>query len=98
MKKKSLLAVKQKVRTRRLEEVFVLIVDSNYLELNLEGGAFDLPGHNMGVFFMHATNFLRITKREMCHDIIEGETRLKTIVQHAFETDMIQLKGEESVQ
>jgi len=89
--KKSSLASKQKVLTRRVEELLVLFVKSNCGEFRLEG-ALDLPGHLRDVIRLHAANFVRISKREMCHDITAGGTEVKSIVRYAFQMDMIQLR------
>ena len=95
VKKKTALPSKQKLLTRSLEDALVLFVNINYKSFNLEEGAFDLPGRVRGIIRLHATNFLRITKREMCHDITEGGTRVKSVVKYAFETDMVQLREEQ---
>ena len=89
--KKSSLASKQKVLAQRVEELLVLFVKSNCGEFRLEG-ALDLPGHLRSVICLHATNFVRIAKREMCHDFTAGGTEVKSIVRYEFQTDMIQLR------
>ena len=91
--KKSALANKQKVLTRQIEEVLVEFVDSHYSDFELIVLA-DLPGHLKGVIRLHTTNFIRIIKREMCHDITTGSTKLKSIVRHAFETKLSELMSE----
>ena len=85
--KKSSLASKKKAITKRLEEVLVIFVDSNYKSFE-EEALYDLPGHMRGVIRLHASNFLRITKREMCHNISDGGKKVKSIVKYAFETSM----------
>ena len=94
--KKSMLASKQKVLTRRLEEVLVSFVDGNH---GVFGSSSDiqLPGYMRGVIRLHATNFIRITKREMCHNITDGGTQVRAIVRYAFETDLNSLWGEDSM-
>ena len=97
VEKKTTLSSKKKLLTRRLEEALVLFVNLNDKTFNLEGGAFDLPGRVRVIIRMHATNFLWITKREMCHDITEGGTRVKSIGKYAFKTDMVQLREEQGM-
>ena len=89
--KKHALAAKQKVLTRCFEKLIVEFVDSNHSAFELVG-QHDLPGHLRGVLRLHATSFLRILRREMCHRIVEGGTRIRLIVKEAFGTDIIQLR------
>ena len=93
VRKKSLLANKQKALTRSIEEVLVSFVESKYGKFSLVGRV-DLPGHLKGVIRLHATTFIRITKREMCHDITGGGTKVRCIVRHAFETGITDLTNE----
>lgn len=91
--KKSVLATRQKLLTRRMEEILVHFVESNCAKVKVElVGLYDLPGHLIGVLRLHATNFIRISKREMCHNITAGGTQVKEIIRYAFVTDMVQLR------
>ena len=70
--KKTMLASKQKTLSKRLEEVLGTFVDANYTTFEVEKSEHHLPFHMKGVFHFHATNFVRITKREMCHNVTDG--------------------------
>ena len=59
-------------------------------------GPLDLPGHLRGVIRLHATNFIQITKQEMCHDITSG-IQVKAILRHNFQADILQLTGIEQM-
>ena len=51
-------------------------------------GPVDLPGHLKGVIRLHVTNFIRIMKREMCHDVTSGGIKVRKVVTHGFEADI----------
>ena len=94
--KKSMLATKQKVLTRRLEEVLVSFVDDNHGDFKASAES-RLPGYMRGVIRLHATNFIRVTKRKMCHNITDGGSQVRVIVRYAFETDLDTLWGEDRI-
>ena len=88
------LAAKQKLLTRRLEKVLVDFVESKHNEFNLEMGVFDLPQRVRGVVRLHASNFLRITKQEMCNNITGGGKKVQSIVKNAFSIGIDKIREE----
>ena len=72
MVKRTSLTINQKLLTKHLDEVLVSFVESEHSSFK-SGHQNHLPGHMKGLIRLHATNFIQILKREMCHNIAKGE-------------------------
>jgi ribosomal protein L12E/L44/L45/RPP1/RPP2 len=92
--KKSTLTRKQKVLTKQLEDHLVIFVNTHYVSFESEASndLCRLRGHWKGVLRLHATNFLRIVKQEMCHDMTTGGKRVKEIVKFAFGNQIVDVR------
>lgn len=90
---KTALASKQKLLTKRLEEVLVSFVESEYSSFKSDDQN-HLPGHMKGLIRLHATDFIRIMKREMCHNMTVGEEAVRSIIKHVFVTWLDDLRKE----
>ena len=95
--KKSLLVNKQKMHSRRVEEAHVSFMDANYLSFKVEGLPYHLPGHMKGIFRLHSTNFVCLTKWEMCHNLMNGGKAIKVIVKRVFEVDSVVLREKQKI-
>ena len=71
MKKKSILASKQKALTKSLEMILVGFIDENCAILEV-GISYDLPGHVRGVIRIHVSDILQIIRQEICNNVTEG--------------------------
>ena len=93
---KSALSRKQKILTKQLEELLISFVNTHYKSFETEASneLYRLQGHWKGVLRMHATNFLRIVKQDMCHDMTTGGNRVKEVVKYAFGSSIDDIRGD----
>ena len=96
-KKKTALASKQKVLNEQLEGVLVAFVESSHRAFKVEDSSTHLPGHIKDLLRLHASNFVQITKREMCNSMTYGGKTVMTVIRYVFQSSIDDMREEQNM-
>ena len=63
----------------------------------MEDSSTHLPGHIKDLLRLHASNFVQITKREMCNSMTYGGKTVMTVIRYVFQSSIDDMREEQNM-